>query len=630
MKRLYFLLLGLASLYLAAPVTAQAQQERILSFNSRILIQSNADLVVTETIQVWAGGERIKRGIYRDFPQLYRSRWGLNQRTKFDVLSVKRDGRPEPYHTERKSNGQRVYIGNASTFLNPGNYTYELIYRTDRQLGFFEKHDELYWNVTGNGWEFPIVYASATVVLPGDTPVQGVEAYTGAQGSKGAFYRANIPFINTAFFETTGGLSPKEGLTVVVSWPKGYVTPIGQRALWARIIQDNWSLVLALVGLVLVFWYYFLVWAAVGKDPKRGVIIPRYQPPKGFSPGAARYLLKIGYDNKVFAANVLSLAVKKALTIKKEGSTYSLIRKSAAVSGLTPDETVVFATLLEGRQQIELKQTSHVTIAAAVASLKKSLASFLEKTYFIKNSRYWVPGLLFSLIPCVVSLLGTNEWHDVAGISIWLAIWTMGTTFLLSNAYSLWRGRQWGQAVVATLFALPFLGGECLGLVLFTKVAALWVPVVFAMGALMNGIFYHLLKAPTVMGRKVLDELEGFRLYLSVAEKDRLNLENPPQRTPELFEMFLPYALALDVEQAWSEQFKDVLVAAGQGDREYHPGWYTGVGLGALASGAFASSLGSSLSSAISSSSTVPGSSSGGGGGGSSGGGGGGGGGGGW
>ena len=520
-----WLLAGIMGLVFAVPAFVQAEQERIISFNSRIEVRQNADLVVKETIQVWAGGDQIKRGIYRDFPQLYRSRLGLNQRTGFDVVSVKRDGRPEPYHTERKSNGQRVYFGEANTFLKPGIYTYELIYRTDRQLGFFEAHDELYWNVTGNGWEFPIEYAAATVVLPDGTPAEEIEAYTGPQGSKGTEYSANKPYSNTAFIETTRRLGQKEGLTIVVSWPKGHVTPIGKTALWRLIIRDNPGLALALAGLVLVFWYYILVWAAVGKDPARGLIIPRYEPPKGFSPGAARYLFKMGYDNKVFAANVISLAVKGAVTIKKEGSEYILIWKSASVPALMPDEQVIFSKLLSGRRQIELKQANHVSISVALHSLKSSLATFLEKTYFVKNSRYWVPGLLFSLIPCAISLQGCNEWPVVMFMSIWLTIWTVGTTALVSNAYSLWRTGHWIAALPVTLFALPFLGFECVGLVMFAKAASVWVPIVFAIGALMNGVFYHLLKAPTAAGRKILDELEGFRLYLSVAEKDRFYVE---------------------------------------------------------------------------------------------------------
>ena len=119
-------------------------------------------------------------------------------------------------------------------------------------------------------------------------------------------------------------------------------------------------------------------------------------------------------------------------------------------------------------------------------------------------------------------------------------------------------------------------------------------------------------------------------MYLSVAEKDRLDSIKEPPKTPELFELFLPYALALNVENKWAEKFSDVLSSIDKNKSAYHPGWYSGTSWSTLGATGFASSLGSSFSSTISSSSTAPGSSSGGGGGGSSGGGGGGGGGGGW
>jgi uncharacterized membrane protein len=165
---------------------------------------------------------------------------------------------------------------------------------------------------------------------------------------------------------------------------------------------------------------------------------------------------------------------------------------------------------------------------------------------------------------------------------------------------------------------------------MFVWVTSFFVPTLFVLAAVMNGVFYHLLKAPTAAGRRILDEIGGFRMYLSVGEQERLDLENPPQRTPELFEMFLPYALALNVEQAWAQQFATVLSAATRENAAYSPSWYSGAAWSTLGAAGFTDSLGSSMSSAIASSSAAPGSSSGGGGGGSSGGGGGGGGVGGW
>jgi uncharacterized membrane protein len=143
---------------------------------------------------------------------------------------------------------------------------------------------------------------------------------------------------------------------------------------------------------------------------------------------------------------------------------------------------------------------------------------------------------------------------------------------------------------------------------------------------------FHWLQAPTPAGRKIMDQIEGFRQYLGVAEEDRLNALNPPDKTPQLFERFLPYAIALDVENRWAKRFASVLAAAGASAAV--ASWYSGNYNASSDPVGFANSLGGALSSTIASAASPPGSSGGGGGGsggdGSSGGGGGGGGGGGW
>ena len=232
-----------------------------------------------------------------------------------------------------------------------------------------------------------------------------------------------------------------------------------------------------------------------------------------------------------------------------------------------------------------------------------------------------------------------DEAPEVPFLGLGLLVWTGGVLALLQRVRSRWslwwhgegrRGLLFLKALGITLFSLPLLAGEVFALGTLAYEAGAPTAGIIALLGLIDGVFRKLLKAPSLKGRTALDEIEGFRLYLSVAEKDRMNLLNPPRRTPELFERFLPYALALEVEQNWSESFSEVLA---QASRErggaYVPAWYVGGGFDPARPGAFASSLGSGLASSIAAASTPPGSISGFGGG-SSGGGGGGGGGGGW
>jgi uncharacterized membrane protein len=220
-----------------------------------------------------------------------------------------------------------------------------------------------------------------------------------------------------------------------------------------------------------------------------------------------------------------------------------------------------------------------------------------------------------------------------AFLTLWLGIWTLAVAALVTGAYKAWRSAEgpggYGKALVATLFALPFLGAEITVLFVFGTQASVWVLLaLFALLAINVG-FYQWMKAPTLAGRRLMDRLDGFRLFLSLAEKDELAFRHPPEKTPELFERYLPYAMALDVEQAWAQRFEGVLARA-QADGSYQrPGWYHGDSWRHGRLGGFTSAMGGALAGAVASSSSAPGSSSGMGGG-SSGGGGGGGGGGGW
>ncbi len=289
--------------------------ERILSFDSRITVNVDASLLVSETIRVRSTGEQIRRGIFRDFPTTYTDRGGNRHTVGFTVQAILRDGNPEDWHTERLANGIRVYMGRKDRLLAPGDHTYTLTYATDRQLGHFRDHDELYWNVTGNGWAFAIEMASATVALPPNAPGPSLlEAYTGPTGAKGHAYRATSTPAGEAFFKSTQALAPHEGLTIVVGWPKGFVREPSATEKAACFLKDNRTLLAAMIGLVVLLAYYLLVWAAVGKDPAKGTVMPIYTPPDNLSPAAMRFMAEMGYDDKVFAAAQTAPARSSART----------------------------------------------------------------------------------------------------------------------------------------------------------------------------------------------------------------------------------------------------------------------------------------------------------------------------
>jgi uncharacterized membrane protein YgcG len=623
-------------LLIAAGVHAD---ERILDFHSAIIVYSDGGMLVTETLRVRAEGQQIRRGIYRDFPTDYRDHLGNRYRVAFDVVEVLRDGRREDYHTERRSNGVRLYVGNAERLLRTGEYTYTLSYRTSRQLGFFADHDELYWNVTGNGWGFPIDHAGATVQLPPSlgSSALALEAYTGPAGSRGQQYRAAQPEQAMAWFETTHPLDAGEGLTIVVGWPKGHVQEPTQQEQVRYLLDDNRELLVAGGGLLLLIFYYLMVWHRVGRDPAAGVIIPQYEPPAKFSPASLRFISRMGYDHKAFAAALVGLAVKGLLRIDYLNGHYTAHREKAPATDLAPGEQALLKHLFASSDSITFKQDNHHRIKVAIDAHKDALQRNYEKMYFITNSAWLIPGILLSLATLVVAALQLPQGEDAfAGVFmlVWLSGWSIGVVVLAKGALTAWRhafsGGSYVSAIAVTAFALPFMAGEGFGIWALVHFTSLSMVAVLLGVIALNLVFYHLLKAPTLAGRKLLDRIEGLYLYLDVAEKDELQLKHPPEKTPQLFERLLPYAMALDVEQRWAERFAAVFARLSAEQHEYSPSWYRGSHFSGRDLGAFAGSLGSAMSSAISSSSSAPGSSSGGGGGGSSGGGGGGGGGGGW
>jgi hypothetical protein len=616
--------------------------EKILSFHADIGVLADSTLEVRETIQVLAAGERIKRGIFRDFPTSYQGSDGRVVEVEFALAEVLRDGEEESSSVEGIADGVRVRIGKKEVFLNPGVYTYTIVYRTGGQLGFFDDHDELYWNVTGNGWEFPIDIASATIRLPDGVPRDrfALEAYTGPAGAKGTDYQASIGPGGTADFLAVKPLAAGEGLTVVVSFPKGHVTPPPPPSGAELLFRQLGGAVAGAAGLVVLLLYYLIAWSRVGRDPEKGPLVPRYEPPAGLSPAAARYLTRMGLDQKTFAAALIAMAVKGHLTIGEADGEYTLT-KGAGTAPLEPEEKAAAERLFAGVGAVPLVQSNHKVVGEALSALRGSLRRRMEKVHFVTNRRYLVPGVLISLL-AVVGGIVTHRPSRVAEAGfmlLWLSIWSLGVAVLLTRVVQLWRaalsgrGRLSGsitQAVFATLFALPFVLGELVGLALFGHLLSPAMAVIFAAVAGTNLLFHRLLAAPTRAGRTLIDAIDGFREFLSAVEGDRLDTLYPAGRTPELFERYLPWALALDVEQRWTERFSEVLARAGAEPGGYSPTWYQGGTISSLGATAFASALGSSLTAAVASSSTPPGSSSGSGGGGSSGGGGGGGGGGGW
>jgi uncharacterized membrane protein YgcG len=635
------LLFSLALLLAASGEVAAA--ERITSFLSEVTIGVDSALTVKETIAVVSEGDEIKRGIQRDFPTKYKDSKGLAYIVGFEVLDVKRDGSNEPFIVMSISNGKRIRIGSADVFLGNGPHVYEITYRTTRQLGYFTDYDELYWNVTGNSWTFPIEKAETVIQLPPGATIRQHAEYTGPQGASGNDAEVTQATGERYQARTTRRLSPNEGFTVAVGWPKGFVTPPTEIEKTEQAIRDNLGLFAIVVGVIFSFLYYLWAWLRVGRDPPRGTIIPLFVPPTGLGPGGMRYVWKRKFDDKGFAASLVGLAVKGRARIVEYDKNFSIERKEGTSQSLTRAEAALYRAMPRGMTL--LQQTNHRVVSAMKSALEDTLGGEYEGVAFIRNLKWFWGGVAISILVLLagVLLLPTDD----AATGIVLSLWSGGWWgILLVISWAMVKGFFAARGILAkigsifSLFfllpffvvgalpsALTFLGESSPGLYAFAAGAVLLIIMAF--------LFHKLLPAPTLTGRQLLDQIEGFRMYMKTAEEERLKVLHPPEKTPELFERYLPYALALDCENEWNAKFAAVLAAAAAAGVATSPVWYSGNNWNPGNIGSFTDSIGPSLSSATSSASVAPGtsSSSGGGfsgGGGSSGGGGGGGGGSGW
>jgi hypothetical protein len=646
----------IAALALVAPAAAQKpgaddwsgdpslhQGERIVSYYSDIQVAADASLHVTETIRVEAEGERIRHGIFRDFPTRY-DRDGRVVRVGFEVESVELDGSPEHWSRESIDGGVRIRIGNADRDVPPGQHSYVIHSTTTRQLNFRDPNfDELYWNVTGNFWEFPIEAAEARVRLPQAAQFGETNLYTGRVGQAG--HDAQVVAQNPGEIDirTTRPLDAGEGLTISVTWPKGVIAAPPPPSAFVQWMLDYGPIAAGILALLSLAGFYFYAWLKAGRGPVAGTVVPLFQPPEGMSAAAVRYVKRMGFDNRCYAAAIVESGVRRKIRLidHEEGlifkSKKTRIEKTDDPGDMPAPERDMLRALFAGGDSVEIDRTNYQVFGNAKKGLQGGLAEAYKGKLFVANLGWAWAGL--ALVLAMVALVGATllsadpfgspDQVSAAWLCVGLFLIALGAA-PRSRRSGAWGWAALGLSIVAGLLGLLML----FGLLSFASDAGLLLPVLSPLLALPLAISaFWWMAAPTREGRRLTDEIAGFERYLSVTEENRLEVLHPPEKTPELFERFLPYAIALGVENKWADRFSAVLAAAAADpDRQQgqYMGWYVGSTTPWSNPGRFASAMGGALASSVASAATAPGSSSGSGGGGFSGGGGGGGGGGGW
>jgi len=573
--------LALAAL-LAGIAPGPARADRggfvIRDFHTEVTVLPDSDIEVEELVTVDFSEPR--HGIYRTIPVRYTDPKGFAYSMGFRLLGVEdENGRRQGTKVTHEGRYVKIRIGDAERTVT-GLVAYRIRYRVTDALGDFPEHDEIYWNATGHEWNTTLGKADAVVHLPAPLPADSLEAasFVGRFGSREGSARVGYPEPGVVSYRVEGTLDPMEGLTIVAAWPKGYVRFPGRTARTARLLADNWVLVLPLFFAGLLGWGY----RRSGRDPEGpAATMVRYEAPPGVTAGEIGTLLDESVDLRDLTAVVVDLAVRGYLRIRVEESTVLfLFKKSETVferlreaeeSRLLPHERLVLQGIFEQGNMVaasDLKEQFYTHIPG----IKNALYDHLTRTGY------------FSAKPSSVRK----------------------------------RYRFYGVAAAGAVFLVGLMTASLRGG--FFPVAALVPAVAAGLTLLVFFAFAPAMPRRTRKGVEMRDWAHGFAEFVGRVEKPSLSA----QEARGVFEALLPFAMALGVSTAWARKFEGIY----QG---HPPAWYSGVGgPHGFSTLAFEESLSSSMGQVGQQMTASPRSSSGTGGGGFSGGGGGGGGGGSW
>jgi uncharacterized membrane protein len=517
-RRLALSPLALAVAFLLAPLSAVARELVIQQFYETVTVNPNGTIEVTEVIDARFTGAW--HGIYRTIPVEYDTPQHLNYSLLLEPLSVTDDtGNALKY--EQKREGRYLKFKITVPGAQDATKTVMLRYRVLNAIRFFDDHDELYWNVTGDEWDVPIRSASARIGLPSGVTGLHAIAFTGVYGSRDRDAQVKTNG-NVVEVSTNHPLSYREGLTAVVGWDKGFVQPPSAAMKIGLFLRSNWPLFLPVVAFFIMLW----LWWTRGRDPERGSIAVQYEPPDKLTPGECGTLVDNEAAMRDITATLVDLAVKGYLTIEQTDESHLL--------GLTHSKEYIF----------HLKRPSTEWSAARPHELEMLSALFDDgSTTSVKLSE--LQNHFYTHLPAIRSRI-----FDA----------------LMADGYYLHRPDTVRQGYIGAgivVGILLFVFGGALGAA--TGVAHLTWVIAAILTAAVICIFGWFMPARTLTGARTFEKVLGFEQFLGRVESDRLERI---VKTPEMFEKFLPYAMALHCEKKW--------VAAFAGIAMQPPQWYSG------------------------------------------------------
>jgi uncharacterized membrane protein YebE (DUF533 family) len=568
--------LPMVSVLLFALCAPAGGAERIHHFHADITVLPDGTLEVTETIEVTVTGQRIKHGIYRDFPRITYPWPGVQKLHGFTVTEATRDGRPEHFRVDLRegalNNMARVSLGSRETQVPAGRQIYTISYRTTRWLAFHDDRDELYWNITGYEWAFPIDKATATLTLPEGYPAEmlEVDGWTGNARSQAQNWTLVAAGDGRVEVETSTPLGANQGFTLAVVWPAGAVDRAAAQSP-SLLIDNLWSIVavgLTVLGVIL----YLIGWLLVGRDPESRPASATAAAPQELSPASARYLQLMDYDESCLIAALVSAAQAGAISIQESGNVYSLIvQNRARLAELPPEEQVLLEALLGNSQSISLSAGRRVHIQNAIQAFQRTLKKQTEGRWLNQNFHWVLPGLALSFGGSVLAGLMVGNVVIFGLLAVLVTIFTTGLAALGTLAYLHWLNFLFvrekaqitaGGLALITVITLLLFGLELQFLMYLIAETSIWITASFVGSLALGVLFNRLMKAPTAEGRELLDQLEGYSQWLVNDLPETLSRQADEQSAAALSDRHLPWIVALGLEDRWSEGMTAAIAVA--------------------------------------------------------------------
>ncbi len=489
--------------FLLMVIPGLVSSESISVLESDISINLDGTIDVVETI-TYDFQENKKRGIFREIPLEYDFEDSVRL-LDIELIKVTRNNKPERQKITETNTHWKTRIGDENIYLT-GEQTYSIHYKVSGAIRYFSDIDELYWNVTGSDWGVPIQSWLASVQTPQELKVVQHSCYFGIPGSNSACQNTESVGTSMLFYGNT--VNPGEEATVAVGVEPGLINTI--------IIEKqkpHWLWLLGVLGSALLYVHTLVSFKRTHYQKKS--IITQFDSYENYSVIFSGYFMDGRLESRDITAGLIELAQQGFIHIKQKGKDglfsnyeYEIKVTKRDRDKLTPvqeqlmelffGKSIALGTVFDTSDKKPIKATH-------VQKLHKNVKQYAESNKLTEQSHYPTRIVVICVAVCITSIILFSRTLSYASVPL------VGFVILF---ISLW------------LALLPIA----------------------------------VLHRNTKKGYEMRDHLKGLYKYIDVAEKERIHFHDAPEKTPETFSKYLPFAIVFGLEKKWAQEFENITV----------------------------------------------------------------------